>query len=137
MNACSSYSTIAVFAEILVSAAVFYTFYQGYKHNRLPEKVAIGAVVYEILFDISYMIYRLPTSESGTNKSLITALGIFHGTLSLVLFISFIVFVVLAIKNYRRNVNYFLVHKRVTSVFLICWSLAVISHVVLYFLEYS
>lgn len=130
------YSTIAVFAEILVSAAVFYTFYQGYKHNRLPEKVAIGAVVYEILFDISYMIYRLPARESGTNKSLITGLGIFHGTLSLVLFISLIIFFVLAIKNYRRNVNYFLVHKRATSVFLICWSLAVISGIVLYFLEY-
>ena len=101
------YSTIAVFAEILVSAAVFYTLYQGYKHNRLPEKVAIGAVVYEILFDISYMIYRLPARESGTNKSLITALGIFHGTLSLVLFISLIIFFMLAIKNYRRNVNYF------------------------------
>jgi uncharacterized membrane protein YozB (DUF420 family) len=131
------YSTIAVFAEILVTAAIFYTFYQGYKHNRLPEKVAIGAVVYEILFDISYMIYRLPARESGANKSLITGLGIFHGTLSLVLFISLIVFIVLAIKNYRRNVNYFLVHKRVTFVFLICWSLAVISGVVLYFLEYS
>ena len=40
------YSTVALLAELLVSLAVFYTFYQGYKRNKLPEKVAIGAIVY-------------------------------------------------------------------------------------------
>src|ERR1035437_4411588 len=127
------YSTIALLAELLVSLAIFYTFFQGYRRNKLPEKVAIGALVYEILFDISYMIYRLPVRESGTNKSLLTGLGIFHGTLSVLMLLSLIVFFILAIRNYRRNVNYFLVHKRATFVFLFFWSLSVVSGVVLYF----
>jgi hypothetical protein len=131
------YSTIALLAEILVSSAIFYTFYQGYKHDKLPEKVAIGALVYEVIFNISYMIYRLPARETGANKSLLTGLGIFHGTLSLLMFVSLITFFVLAIKNYRRNVNYFLVHKRPTFVFLFFWSLSVLSGFVLYFVEYS
>ncbi len=131
------YSTIALLAELLVSLAIFYTIYQGYKRNKLPEKVAIGALFYEILFDISYMVYRLsPTRDSGANKSLLTGLGIFHGTLSLLMFVSLIVFFVLAIKNYRRNINYFLIHKRATFVFLVFWSLSVISGIVLYFVEY-
>lgn len=131
------YSSIALIAEILVSAAVYYVFFQGYKRNRLPEKVAIGAVIYEVLFDISYMIYRLPARETGARKSLVTGLGVFHGTLSLLMFAGLIAFVVLAVKNYRRNVNYFLAHKRATFVFLFCWALSVVSGVVLYFLEYS
>jgi len=131
------YSTIALLAELLVSLAIFYTIYQGYKRGKLPEKVAIGALVYEILFDISYMIYRLPTRESGANKSLITGLGIFHGTLSLFMLFGLIAFFVLAIKNYRRNVNYFLVHKRSMFVFLFFWSLSVVSGAVLYFVAYS
>lgn len=131
------YSTIALLAELLVSLAIFYTFFQGYRRNKLPEKVAIGALVYEILFDISYMIYRLPTRESGANKRLITGLGIFHGTLSLLMLLGLIAFFVLAIKYYRRNVNYFLVHKRPMFVFLFFWSLSVISGAVLYFVAYS
>jgi hypothetical protein len=50
--------------------------------------------------------------------------------------LSLIVFFILAIRNYRRNVNYFLVHKRATFVFLFFWSLSVVSGVVLYFVEY-
>jgi hypothetical protein len=130
------YSTVALLAELIVSSAIFYTIYQGYKRNTLPERVAIGALVYEILFDISYMIFRLPARESGANKSLLTGLGIFHGTLSLVMFLSLIAFFVLAIKNYRRNVNYFRVHKRLTFAFLFLWSISVLSGVALYFVEY-
>jgi uncharacterized membrane protein YozB (DUF420 family) len=130
------YSTIALLAELIVSSAIFYTIYQGYKRNKLPEKVAIGALVYEILFDISYMIFRLPARENGANKSLLTGLGIFHGTLSLIMFASLIAFFVLAIKNYRRNVNYFRVHKRLTFAFLFLWSISVLSGVALYFVEY-
>jgi uncharacterized membrane protein YozB (DUF420 family) len=129
------YSTIALLAELIVSSAIFYTIYQGYKRNKLPEKVAIGALVYEILFDISYMIFRLPARENGANKSLLTGLGIFHGTLSLIMFASLIAFFVLAIKNYRRNVNYFRVHKRLTFAFLFLWSISVLSGVALYFVE--
>jgi len=131
------YSTVALLAELLVSLAVFYTFYQGYKRNKLPEKVAIGAIVYEILFDISYMLYRSPTRESGANKTLLTGFGIFHGALSLLMFVSLIAFFILAIKNYRRNVNYFLIHKRSTLAFLVFWSISVISGVILYFVEYG
>jgi hypothetical protein len=131
------YSTVALLAELLVSLAVFYTFYQGYKRNKLPEKVAIGAIVYEILFDISYMLYRSPTRESGANKTLLTGFGIFHGSLSLLMFVSLIVFFILAIKNYRRDINYFLIHKRSTFAFLVFWSLSVISGVILYFVEYN
>ncbi len=130
------YSTFALLAELLVSLAIFYTFFQGYRRNKLPEKVAIGALVYEILFDISYMVYRLPARESGANKSLLTGLGIFHGTLSLLMLLSLIAFFMLAIKNYRRNVNYFLIHKHPMIVFLFFWSLSVISGAVLYFVEY-
>ena len=130
------YSTVALLAEILVSVAVLFVFYQGYKRNRLLEKIAIGTLIYETIFDISYMVYRSSESKSHTHSALVTGLGVLHGTLSLAMFLGLIAFFVLAIKNYRRGVNYFFVHKRLTSAFLFFWMLSVVSGVLLYFIEY-
>ena len=131
-----AYSTFALIAEIFVSAAVFYTFYQGYKKDRFPEKVAFGAIAYEILFNISYMTYRLPEHESHFNETARQILGAAHGTLSLIMFLSLIAFFTLAAKNYTAGVNYFRTHRNLTVTFLVFWSISIISGIVFYFVEY-
>lgn len=131
-----AYSTFALIAEIFVSTAIFYTFYQGYKNDRFPEKVAFGAVAYEILFNISYMAYRLPAHESHFNKAWREILGAVHGTLSLAMFLSLIAFFVLAAQNYGKGVNYFKVHRNLTITFLFFWSISIITGIVFYFVEY-
>jgi len=130
------YSTFALIAEPFVTTAVFYTFYQGYKHNKLPEKVAIGAIAYETMFNISYMFYKLPDHFSKFDKAWYAALGAFHGILSLAMFLSLIVFLVLAIKRYRAGINYFRAHKYVSITFLAFWLIALFSGFALYYTTY-
>ena len=131
------YSSLALIAEIFVSTAIFYSFYQGYKHSKFPEKVAIAALAYETLFNISYMVYRLPAEKNGGISETRKIFGATHGVLSLLMFISLIVFFSLALRNYRKGVNYFRLHKYLTSIFLFFWSISVFSGIALYFVEYS
>lgn len=130
------YSTVTLVAEIFVSSAIFYSFYQGYKNNKFPEKLAIGALTYEILFNISYMAVRLPEHESGISDKFRKIFGAIHGSLSLLMFISLIIFFTLAIKNYRKDVNYFKKHKYLTFIFLFFWSVSIITGISFYFIEY-
>ena len=130
------YSTFALIAEPLVTTAVFYTFYQGYKNNKFPAKVAFGAIIYETVFNISYMFYKLPEHFSRFNKAWYTALGAFHGILSILMFIGLIVFLLLANKNYKKDINYFKKHKYISVVFLVFWLIALFSGFALYYTTY-
>lgn len=131
-----AYSTFALLAEPFVTAAVFYTFYQGYKNNRFPARVAFGAVLYETAFNISYMFYKLPSHFSRFNKAWYTALGATHGILSIVMFVGLIVFFLMAYKNYTRGTNYFRKHKYVSIIFLSFWLIALFTGFALYYTTY-
>jgi len=130
------YSTIALIAELFVSAAVFYIFYRGYKYGKFLEKLAIAAILYEIIFDISYMVHRVPAQDNKLNRPIVIAFGAFHGILSLAMFLGLIVFFALAMMRYRKGVNYFKDHQRLTFTFLFFWSLSVLSGIGLYLTAY-
>lgn len=130
------YSTITLFAEIVISTIIFYTFYRSYKYNKFPTKLAAFALLYEIVFNISYMASRVPNHTEKIEIPWHVALAIFHGTLSLLMFISLIIFFVLAWRRYKKGTNYFKVHKNFTIIFLIFWSASVLSGIIFYFIEY-
>lgn len=131
------YSTITLVAEIFVSSIIFYCFYQGFKRNKFPTRFAAAALAYEILFNITYMIYRVPAhAKAKVEPPFVIVLAILHGTLSLIMFISLIIFFILAWKNYRQGINYFQAHKKFSLSFLVFWSISVISGILFYILEY-
>jgi uncharacterized membrane protein YozB (DUF420 family) len=82
------------------------------------------------------MFYKLPDHFSRFNKAWYTALGAFHGILSLAMFLSLIVFLFLAIKKYREGKNYFREHKYISIVFLAFWLVALFSGFALYYATY-
>lgn len=130
------YSTITLIAEIVISAAIYYSIYSGYTHNKFPWKLAGAALAYEIFFNISYMVLRF-SAHTGTHEpSAGLALAIIHGVLSLAMFIALIVFFVLAWINYRKGINYFRLHRVWTIIFLVFWTLAVVSGILFYLVEY-
>jgi len=129
-------STITLVAELLISWAVFYSLWSGYTKNKFPAKIAGIALAYEIIFNISYMVSRVG-AHTGTYEPLPgLALAIAHGTLSLVMFVALILFFTLAWKNYRKGVNYFRLHRIWTILFLVFWTLAVVSGILFYLVEY-
>jgi hypothetical protein len=130
------YSTITLCAEVVISAVILYSIYSGYKNNRFPVILAGIALIYEIVFNISYMISRLGSHTNSYEPFWGLILAIFHGSLSLVMFIALIIFFILAWLNYRRGINYFKKHNILTTLFVIFWLLAVFSGILFYYVEY-
>jgi hypothetical protein len=98
------HSTITLCAEIVVSVIVLYSIYRGYTKGKFPAILAGVALLYEVIFNVTYMVSRLGAQ---TDNQFITpvdlALAITHGTLSLIMFIALIVFFMLAWVGYRRG----------------------------------
>lgn len=132
------FSSITFVAELLVSVVVYYSLYQGYKHNRFPTKLAFAALLYEILFNISYMVSRIGASEKASpfEPVLIVVLAILHGTLSLVMFVALIVFFIVAWRQYRKGNNFFAMHKKLTGIFAVFWTISILSGIFFYILLY-
>ncbi len=131
------YSTFTLFTELIISAVLFYVLYSGYKYSRFPYKLATFAVAYEIIFNISYMVYRSYTEtagkQPGVHSQFYAGFEIFHGITSLIMFIALIIFLIAAWKSYNKGINYFRKHKTLTLAFLAFWLVAVVSGVIVYF----
>ena len=129
------FSTFSLITELLVSTAIFYIFYKGYKHNVYSTKLAAVTILYELIFNISYMAKRTPTATSATSSPA-TPLAIVHGILSLIMFVSLIVFFIVAWNKYKKGQNFFKDHKILTIVFLFFWTVSVLSGATFYILRY-
>jgi uncharacterized membrane protein YozB (DUF420 family) len=131
------YSTVSLIAELFVTAAVVTVIMTAYRKNLFRRRLAALALSYEILFNISYMVYRVLTHDEAKPESPFDiGLAIFHGTLSLAMFIALIVFMAVAWKRYAKGENYFRVHRTLTISFLVLWTISVVSGVLFYFVEY-
>ena len=132
------YSTVTLFAELFVSAVIYYSLYQGYKNKRFPSTLVGVALLYEVIFNISYMAMQVPGYAKAANveSSFVVGLAIVHGFLSLIMFLTLVLFFILAFKNYRKGVNFFKKHKNFTFIFLFFWTFSVISGGIFYLVEY-
>jgi hypothetical protein len=132
------FSTITLLAEIVISCIVFLSIYQGYFNNKFPVKLVTFALLYETIFNISYMVSKAinHVKVEKISPPSIIALAIIHGTLSLIMFISLVIFFILAWKGYKKGINFFKEHKKTTTTFLIFWTLSVSSGIIFYFVEY-
>ncbi len=130
------YSTITLFAELVISACVYYVIFQGYTKGVFKKWIAWGALSYEILFNMSYMAMRAGAHLNEHVDKLALGFAIVHGTLSLVMFISLVMFFILASRGYARGENYFLAHRTLTVLFTIFWTLSILSGVSFYLIEY-
>lgn len=133
------FSTITLFTELLVSFAVYFSIYKGYRFGKFPTKIAFAALSYETIFNISYMFSRVPAHAKASKATppFLVILAIVHGVLSLIMFVSLVVFFILAWRSYKKEKNYFLDHKRITFTFLFFWTFSIISGILFYLLEYG
>ena len=131
------YSSFTLFTEIIITIAILYTFYSGYKKNKFPTKIAFAALIYETFFNVSYMTMRIFTHEEKPHEVDPDAwLAATHGITSLLMFILLIIFILLAWKNYKKGINYFKKHKIITFLFLFFWMIAILSGIAFYIAEY-
>ena len=130
-------STFTLFTELLITFIVLYIFYSGYKYNKFPFKLALFALIYEVSFNISYMVYRsFAHQEETLHSAFYIGLAVFHGVFSLIMFIALIIFLVLAWINYKKKINFFKKYKFISFLFIILWLIAVFSGILFYFVAY-
>ena len=132
------FSTITFFTELIISAIIYYTLYQGYKHNKFPTKLAFAALIYELLFNITYMARRVPShvKASRVESPGLVALAAIHGILSLIMFVALIIFFIAAWRSYKKEKNYFKDHKKITYTVLFFWTVSIVSGILFYIIEY-
>jgi hypothetical protein len=130
-------STITLIAELFIFGAISYVFYKGYEGRVFPFGLAYFTIIYEVIFNIGYMIYRSFGLKSAPSLShQLKILGAVHGILSLLVFSAVIIFMILAIRNYKKGMNYFQVHSRFTATLLFFWIISLASGMLLYFKVY-
>lgn len=130
-------STFTLFTELIVTASVLYIFISGYKHNTFHPKLLLATLLYETFVNINYMAHRVADTKS--NKILpiwYKAFGAFHGIFSLLMFITLVIFFILAWLNFRKNINYFRKHALFSKIFITGWLISIISGVIFYFVSY-
>ena len=95
------WSIVTLCTELLVTASVYFIIWKAYRSGIFLRAVAFAVLAYEVLFNISYMLSRELGSEGATVYSPYeTGLAIFHGTFSLVMFATLIIFFVTAARAY-------------------------------------
>ena len=131
------YSTVSLVTELFVSAGIVTAIVQAYRTGIFRRRLVALTLTYEALFNVSYMIYRVLTHGHEEIESRFEiGLAIFHGTLSLAMFIALIAFMIVAWKRYAKGENFFRKHRVMTGVFLVLWALSILSGILFYFVEY-
>ena len=139
MNNIPWFSVFTLFTETCITASVLYIFYKAYKENKFNYKLTAITLSYEVLFNIGYMVYRAASHKevAGIKEGgLDIFLAAFHGIFSLIMFIALLTFMYTAWKNYKKGINYFFEHKKLSTVFLIAWMIAILSGYLFFYQEY-
>ncbi|MBI2078785.1 MAG: hypothetical protein HYT80_10525 [Euryarchaeota archaeon] len=130
------FSTFSALTELAVTAAVFWFFYHALGRASYRWGVITVAIVYETLFNITYMVLRLVTHEEGVTHDhpiWVTWFVGVHGALSLLMFVGLIAFVAWAHRAVRRGEAHPVgAHPRTTWAFLGVWTLSILSGEAIY-----
>lgn len=129
-------ATFTLITELIVTASVLYIFWDGYKHDKFHPKLLFVTLVYELVFNINYMAHRAPHVPKAEMPGWYIVLAAFHGIFSLVMFITLVIFFILAWLKFRKNINYFKVHALFSKIFIVAWLISVFSGVVFYLITY-
>ncbi len=126
-------SAITLAAELFVTAAVYAIIWRSYHTGAFSRWFAFAVLGYEALFDITYMVSReVGGQDAGALDPYTTAVAIFHGIFSLVMFVALVVFFLAAARGYKHGENYFLRHRRLTITFAYAWGLSILSGIALF-----
>lgn len=132
------FSAFSAFTELLVTAAIFYVLWMAVYRDEFKAGVLGVALAYEVIFNISYMTSRLFThTDTGHHADWMVALLAGHGILSLVMFLGLVALGGVAyVKHRREGRNLFAERVGLTGVFVVLWTISILSGEAIFFLEY-
>lgn len=131
------FSAFTAITELFVTAAVFYVIYAAIYEDVFHGRLLAGALAYEVLFNITYMVSRLFThSETTAHADWMVGLLAGHGILSLIMFIGLVALSIVAYRWHRDGRNLFAERSALTGVFVVLWAVSILSGEAIFLLEY-
>lgn len=135
------FSTFSAVTELLVTGAVVWFFYQALKKGQYRWGIITAALVYETLFNITYMVSRLTAHTSSAEverPDWYIGFVAFHGTLSLVMFLGLIALVVWAYERRKQGMADPLgTHRGLSWTFLALWFVSILTGELIYIMQWT
>ena len=135
--AVAAFSHFSAVSELFVTAGVFYFFRRALRWDDYRWTFISIVIAFETLVNIVYMISRLAAAEPrGEHPAALTWLLAGHGTLSLLMFLGLVAFVMIAFRAAKVDrANLFRANPVLTWTFLGLWTLSVLTGEALYALQ--
>src|SRR5687768_15638504 len=101
------YSIFSATTELLVTAVVFYVIWKAW-HGDFRKALLVGVLVFEILFNVSYMAYRMFWDTDGLEDipNWLGAVAAGHGILSLLMLLLLFFITAMAWHDAKRKENF-------------------------------
>jgi uncharacterized membrane protein YozB (DUF420 family) len=136
------FSIFSAISELFVTAGVFYVIRRNWTQRPFPFALFLTVALFEALVNVMYMANRSATAASaapGHAEALSTGMKVFyasHGLLSLGAFLVFVVLGTLAHQEQRAGRWFFRDHPTLTRVFLVIWTISILSGEAIFVLRY-
>lgn len=137
MHDIPAFSAFTAVTELFVTVAIFYVGYRAIVDDVFETKILVGALAYEILFNITYMTSRLFTHGHTTHHpDWLVGLLAGHGVLSLIMFIGLLALSWAAWQSHREGGNLLAQRMALTTTFAVLWTISIVSGEAIFLLEY-
>nr|BAL53769.1 hypothetical protein HGMM_F08F07C28 [uncultured Acetothermia bacterium]BAL59467.1 hypothetical protein HGMM_OP4C103 [Candidatus Acetothermum autotrophicum] len=139
MNAIPVFSIFSAASELVVTALVLYVIISNMRGQVLRWKLLLAVLLFEVLVNVGYMIYRASHMAGETSEALsplLRGLAGFHGALSLIMLLVLIQLSFLAYWQMQRGRQYFQEHRVISVLFIVVWLVSVLSGELFFALRY-
>jgi hypothetical protein len=132
------FSLFSAISELFVTAGVFWIIWRNWTRRTFPFGVFLAVALFEALVNVMYMARR-SSEAAGAASTLAPGVRLafaLHGMLSLLAYIVFVIFGVLANQEQRQGKFWFRDHAVTTWTFLVVWTISIGSGEALFAIRY-
>ena len=133
------FSIFSAVSELFVTAGVLFVIRRNWTRRPFPFALFLAVALFEALVNVMYMANRSASAAAGSAEELSTAMKVgyaAHGLLSLVAYLVFVVLGTLAYQEQRAGRWFFRDHATLTWVFLVVWTISIVSGEAIFVLRY-
>jgi hypothetical protein len=134
------FSIFSAISELFVTAGVLFVIRRNWTQRTFPFALFLTVALFEALVNVMYMANRSAAAAApDAAHTLSTGMKVFyasHGLLSLGAYLVFVVLGTLAHQEQRAGRWFFREHATLTWVFLVVWTISIVSGEAIFVLRY-
>jgi len=133
-----AFSIFSAASELVVTAGVAVVVGRNWQRKKFPLALFLGVALFEALVNVAYMANRTARAASGADpvSSGMRLAFALHGMISLLAYLWFVVLGVMASVQQQADRYWFREHRVHTILFLIVWTVSIVSGETMFVLRY-